>query len=150
MFRCCREVLSHGPNFEAVFVFDNSSGHSVYAPDALRTARMNKGRKMDRKEKKVPMRDGWSFRLNSAGNVEKVIQKMNDEHGEPKGMHLVLQERGLLHDWGLRARCRDEHSANGNCCMEMLLSSQPDFVHQAKSWSPLVTSVSSFPNSIAS
>lgn len=123
---------AHGPDFEAVFVFDNSPGHSVYAPDALRTAQMNKGRKMERKEKKVPMRDGWYFRFNSAGGVEKVTQKMNDENGEPKGMQLVLHERGLLHNWDLRARCKDEHSANGNCCMEMLLGSQPDFVHQAK------------------
>ena len=32
---------AHGPGYVAVFVFDNSSGHSVYAPDALLTSNMN-------------------------------------------------------------------------------------------------------------
>ena len=32
----CRQFeKAHGPGYVAVFVFENSSGHSVYAPDAL-------------------------------------------------------------------------------------------------------------------
>jgi hypothetical protein len=32
---------AHGPGFQALFMVDNSQGHSAYAVDALLTSRMN-------------------------------------------------------------------------------------------------------------
>ena len=89
---------------------------------------------MDRKEKSAPMRDGWFWRDNGTGHLVKVIQRMNDEDGQPKGMQLVLEERGLIdgRSW-MKGRCgKDGHRPNseGYCCMEVLLGSQPDFREQ--------------------
>lgn len=79
-----------------VFLFDNATGHSAYADYALRASRMNK----EWGGKQGFLRDGYYLEVN--GN--KVVQSMSFGHddtiskerwGEPKGLQVVLQERGL-------------------------------------------------------
>ena len=79
-------TAAHAPGTLGVFIFDNCSGHLVYADDALVSSRMNVGPG----GKHVPtMRDGWYL----ADGI-KVPQRMAGESGIPKGMKFVLQERG--------------------------------------------------------
>ncbi|KAH8922882.1 hypothetical protein BT69DRAFT_1219761 [Atractiella rhizophila] len=44
-------------------------------------------------------------------------------------MELVLKERGLWPEKGLKGRCKQatDHQADHTCCAERLLASQPDF-----------------------
>ena len=87
---------------------------------------------MNRKQNPALMGGGRFFRDCGAERLEKVQQKMTDDHRESKDMQRVLEERGLIEDGFLRGRCTDGHSCNeNNCCMAKLLGSQPDFLHQA-------------------
>ncbi|KAH8921509.1 hypothetical protein BT69DRAFT_1221421 [Atractiella rhizophila] len=47
-------------------------------------------------------------------------------------MELVLKERGLWPEKGLKGRCKQatDHQADHTCCAEHLLASQPDFCAQ--------------------
>ena len=114
---------AHAPGTLGVFIFDNSSGHSVYADDALVSSRMNVGPG----GKNVPiMREGWYW-----VDGIRIAQQMVSESGIPKGMKVVLQERGLKCS-GLRGRCEKaaNHTDDGQCCMTKMLSNQPDFRQQ--------------------
>ena len=51
-------------------------------------------------------------------------------HGKPKGMKIVLQERGLWPEQGLKYKCNNADSSDSNCCATHLLASQPDFLNQ--------------------
>ncbi|KAG1779490.1 hypothetical protein EV702DRAFT_1195449 [Suillus placidus] len=85
---------AHRPGYQALFLIDNSQGHSAYAEDVLLISCMN----INPRGKQAQMRDGWFI---DAGG-QKVIQPMmfpSDHHNhpnEPKGIKAVLQERGLL------------------------------------------------------
>lgn len=76
------------PESDALFVFDNSSGHLAYAPDALIANRLNLS---DGGANVSPMRSGWFF--NEKG--ERVEQCMVTEDGIPKGLKTILIERNL-------------------------------------------------------
>jgi len=45
----------HGPGYQALFLIDNSQGHSAYAEDALLISKMNLN---PSKKHPEPMRDG--------------------------------------------------------------------------------------------
>ncbi|KAG2134556.1 uncharacterized protein EDB93DRAFT_1242635 [Suillus bovinus] len=81
---------AHGPGYQALFLIDNSQGHSAYADDALLISRMN----INLGGKQAQMKDGWFI---DAGG-QKVIQPMmfpsdhHDHPNEPKGIKAVLQE----------------------------------------------------------
>ena len=83
---------------------DNSQGHSAYPVDALLVQRMNLGPG----GKKPCMQDGWFMH-----GDQKVSQSMvmpntdpnSDEPLQPKGMQMVLEERGLWPRNGLRLKC---------------------------------------------
>ncbi len=45
----------HGPDYQALFLIDNSQGHSAYAEDALVVSQMN----FNPSGKQAKMRDGW-------------------------------------------------------------------------------------------
>ena len=79
----------HGPGYQALFLIDNSQGHSAYAEDALLVSKMNLN---PGKKHPEPMRDGWYYQ-----NGQKVVQSMfsDAQHKQPKGIKLVLTERGL-------------------------------------------------------
>lgn len=118
---------AHGPGYQALFMVDNSQGHSAYSKDALLPSRMN----LNPGGKQARMRIGWFVQ-----NGQKVIQPMifsADHSGfpdQPKGMKQVLQERNIWTD-GLKAKCRNKCQAEStNCCAKRLLEAQPDFKEQ--------------------
>ncbi|KIL57051.1 hypothetical protein M378DRAFT_33779, partial [Amanita muscaria Koide BX008] len=80
---------AHGPGYQALFMVDNSQGHSAYAVDALLTQRMN----LRPGGKQARLRNGWYKR-----NGEKINQSMifPPDHptfpNEPKGMKQTLTE----------------------------------------------------------
>lgn len=110
-------------NCVALFAFDHSTNHTAYAEDALVANSMN----LDSGGAQKKMRDGFFN-----GNV----QKMNFEDGTPKGMKIILQERGLWSN-GLRKICREckaegpkSSSERTSCCARRILELQPDFSSQ--------------------
>jgi hypothetical protein len=118
---------AHGPRYQALFMVDNSQGHSAYSKDALLSSCMN----LHPGGKQARMRDGWFTQ-----NGQKVVQLMIfpvDHHefpDQPKGMKQVLQERGLWIN-GLKMKCRDKCLVESvNCCSKRLLEVQPDFQEQ--------------------
>ena len=62
------------------------------------------------------------------------IQTMNFPDGKPKGIKLILEERGLWPKEGLRLTCNNKNieanTSYPNCCARHKLGAQPDFVAQ--------------------
>ena len=93
------------PNATAIFLFDNAPSHRKVAEDALNADHMNAGPG----GKQAIMRDTvWG------GEVQRLV----DDHSVPKGMKIVLQERGI-DTTGMK--CKD---------MRDLLKTFPDFKGQ--------------------
>jgi hypothetical protein len=100
-----------------VFMFDNSSNHGLYAPDALRAQDMNLG-------------PGGKQRVRRAGrleNGEKQEMQFPDDYpdeklrGKPKGIKRVLEERGLWRpSWKLQ--CAGGCSDRDDRCARRFLS----------------------------
>jgi hypothetical protein len=82
----------HGAGYQALFLIDNSQGHSAYAENALLVSRMN----VKPGGKQARMHDTWFIH-----DGQRVLQKLNfpADHpefpNEPKGIKAVLIERGL-------------------------------------------------------
>lgn len=129
------------PHCQGLFLFDNATSHCAYAQNALRASRMNKGWG----GKQPVMRDGYF----TDKEGKRVIQKMTFKRhnftsssvkthpikkmwGEPKGLQVVLEERGLWPSEGLYLDCttrknlpkdQQQHSLTSNdCCARHLLS----------------------------
>lgn len=86
------------PNCVGVFFFDQSSAHNAYGDDALVAKRMNLG---PGGKNSKPMRDTVIPMDNPDTARRGLPQPMvfPPEHalaGQPKGMRIVLEERGLL------------------------------------------------------
>ena len=114
------EVAFPPDQFQGLFLFDNATSHNVMAPNALDTRKMNLGPG----GKQPVMRDGWNPSTNTP-------QPMNDSNGQPKGIRIVLQERGLWPTGGIRLQCtKKTRKLDGSCCARHLLSMQPDFSSQ--------------------
>lgn len=101
------------PGCDALFVFDNSSGHLAFAPDALIASRLNLS---DGGIHTQPMRNGWYL----GANGERVEHSMVTADGIPKGLRTILSERGL---WQTGLTKNDAKN---------LLASQPDFLRQER------------------
>ena len=93
------------PNSQGLFIFDNAPIHKKYPDDALNADRMNV-----RPGGKQPIMKDTVF------NGE--VQKMVTDAGLPKGMKLVLQERGV------------ETKGMNATKMRETLSKFPDFANQ--------------------
>src|SRR4051812_39510131 len=95
------------PGYVAIFAFDQSANHTSYAKDALIASKMNlsSGGKQPKMHNTI-MRD-------------RTFQSMVLPNGEPKGMKLVLEERGL---WvpGLVRMCneckKEKNNDHVGCC----------------------------------
>ncbi|TBU27119.1 hypothetical protein BD311DRAFT_846130, partial [Dichomitus squalens] len=83
---------AHGDGYIACVLVDNSQGHSVYAPDALRASKMN----MNPGGAQPHMRDGWYLQ-----DGEKVVQQMNFPSDHPEHPN---QPKGMKANW-LRENC---------------------------------------------
>lgn len=103
-----------GPGYQALFLFDNATGHTAFAPDALRANVMN----LEPGRKQAYLRDGWYFEsISNDTNTQKIQQSMTfalddmsvpeNWRGKPKGINAILKERGLWpKDEKLRLDCK--------------------------------------------
>lgn len=109
------------PGYGFLFLFDNATSHAIYADNALRTTKMNKGEG----GQQPLLRDGWY--LNDQGLIVSqpmyyieedpatgLVQKI------PKGIQRVLEERKLWPSAGLllecpKPRCKECASALASC-----------------------------------
>lgn len=94
------------PGYELLFMFDNATSHSVYAKDALRVGNMNK----NQGGQQSFLRPGWYVTPNGEAKVQDMwISRDNSATGNPvqiqKGIQLVLEERGLWPQKGLKLEC---------------------------------------------
>jgi hypothetical protein len=123
------------PNCVALFIFDQSSAHASLPPDALRAFEMNKsngGRQRKQKDTIIP---------SSSPDKRKhgLLQKMTLPDGSPKGLEVVLTERGF-DVTGMRAKCKPVCPfENNECCMARLLSKEDDFINQISMLEELIT-----------
>ena len=76
-------IIKHSPEeYNVCWFFDHSSGHTAFSEDALNANRMNEKRKG-----KQPVTHDAIYN----GKAQKMVLP----DGTPKGMKLVLQERGI-------------------------------------------------------
>jgi len=118
---------AHGPGYQALFMVDNSQGHSAYSEDALLISWMNVGPG----GKQAQMCDGWFIQ-----DGQKVLQLMifppdhPSEHADnPKGIRNVLAERGIIYP-GLLGKCKKCIFESEACCLKCILENQPDSLAQ--------------------
>jgi transposase len=124
------------PGCQALFLFDNARNHDSFAPDALRVNQMNLG--SGGESPPANMRNGWFYdkqgrKWSQPMNWPEYPTTSRELWGKPKGLKVILQERGLWHD-GLRLKCKTAKDCDpkkpGGCCARTLLSIQEDFKAQ--------------------
>ncbi|KZT49999.1 hypothetical protein CALCODRAFT_539190 [Calocera cornea HHB12733] len=138
----CEQIWTHTipafeaahPGQQALFIFDNSSGHCAYALDALLAQSIN----LNAGGKQPVMRPGWYME-----GAQCILQPMA-VNGVPQGAKAILMERGL---WrlGMYLDCRKrerngvrlQHGDEGGLSPE----TQPDFQEQTPYIQELVESV---------
>jgi transposase len=129
--------IAHGgtadacPGHKAVFLIDNSQGHSAYAKNALVAKRLN----LNPGGKQARMKPGW-FMKDGVKVIQPMIFDVNHpQHpNQPKGSKAVLQERGLWQP-GLLTKCKKDKATgikctSKDCCAHRILENQPDFLEQ--------------------
>ena len=89
------------PHSDALFMFDNSANHHVFAPDALVASRLNL--KDGGANLKIIMRDGWF--TNEDG--DRISHSFISTSGVQKGLRTILTERNLWKDGMKRADACD-------------------------------------------
>src|SRR6266516_7294827 len=121
------------PDFVGVWIFDNSSNHGCFAPNALRVEKLNLGPG----GKQPHLRDGFIHGQQASQSMQfPPDYDKPDLAGKPKGMKQILKERGLWPAEGLRLDCRpsDGQSTScrpeGGCCARKVLAAQRDFREQ--------------------
>jgi hypothetical protein len=87
------------PGYSLLFLFDNATSHSVYAPDALQVKNMAKGPG----GKQAFLRDGW-FEKDGVCYQQKMFEEQDGVRRQ-KGIQRVLLERGLWPESGLNLEC---------------------------------------------
>jgi len=101
---------AHGAGYQALFLIDNSQGHSTYAEDALLVSRMN----IKPGGKQAHMHDGWFMQEGWRISQEMRYPADHAEYpNQPKGIKAVLTERGL-YQARLRGKC--EKKVQSRCC----------------------------------
>lgn len=82
----------HGPDAIGMFIFDNSTNHGKFTPDALYLSSGNSnlnpgGTNAPGSGNRPKMRDGYYYKKNEAtGETEKIVQKMHIESGPDEGL----------------------------------------------------------------
>lgn len=118
---------AHGAGYQALFLIDNSQGHSAYSEDALVVNRMN----VNPGGKQARMHDTWFICENAQITQVMCFTADHPTHpGEPKGIKAVLTERGLFNP-KVRGKCASKCETEAtNCCNKRILELQPDFQAQ--------------------
>jgi len=118
---------AHGAGYQALFLIDNSQGHSAYGEDALLISRMN----IKPGGKQAHMRNGWYIRDGVRISQPMIYPSNHPDHPDtPKGVKAVLVERGLWQQ-KLRGKCEKACKADADaCCNKRILERQPDFCEQ--------------------
>lgn len=122
------------PGCSGMFTFDNASGHSAYAMDALRVSIMTLN-PSDQPEK-LFMRPGWYVGTDGQRVVQDMVQTVDGTRVNV-GVKVVLMERGLWKP-GMRLKCKKDEvtgvtcpPGSTDCCASAVLASQPDFLEQS-------------------
>ena len=109
-----------------MFAFNNSANHAAFASDALATQKIN----LNPGGKQPKMRSGMFNGLPQP-------MTFPDDHpdmllrGTPKALRVVLDERGLWPQQGLRAQCNNGCKNDADsCCAKKVISLQEDFRNQ--------------------
>jgi hypothetical protein len=93
------------PGYQFVFFFDNATSHSIYAEDALRVAKMNKGEG----GQQPLLRNGWYQNETTLMTQEMFYREEDSATGVikkiPKGIQKVLEERELWPNEGMILEC---------------------------------------------
>ncbi len=114
------EALYQG--YKLLFLFDNSTSYSIYAPDALQVANMNKGPGVQQ----LFLRPGWFM----GSNQETVVQEISTVITDPligqsttiqNGIQAVLVEQMLWPQGGVQLECEKPKCTNcqtlTTCCI---------------------------------
>jgi len=118
---------AHGAGYQALFLIDNSQGHSAYGEDALVISRMN----IKPGGRQARMCNGW-FMQGGVKVHQPMIYPINhpDLPETPKGVKAVLMECGLWQP-KLHGKCEKACKSNEDaCCNKWILERQPDFAEQ--------------------
>ena len=113
------------PGCQALFLFDNATSHSAYSDNALRACMIN-----------LRPGGGQAHLRPGKNSLTGDIQPMVMADGTPKGLQMVLQERGLWRP-KLRVQCRKPDGKKnklclngGTCCARALIAQESDFKAQ--------------------
>jgi len=118
---------AHGAGYQALFLVDNSQGHSAYAEISLRVRHMN----ISPGGKQARMQNGW-FIHNGIQIEQPMVYPPEHPHfpNQSKGIKAVLTEHRLWQD-GLRGKCHSKCDTGAIvCCHKHILEGQPDFQAQ--------------------
>ena len=124
------ESKTHG-TATGFFLFDNAPSHQKRAANALSARKMPKNPKKGWTHKP----DGPKMRNATFQNGTQELYFPADHPTMPgwfKGMEIIIRERDLWPESGLRAQCEKFQCDQGrtDCCCRRLLFSQPDFTAQ--------------------
>src|SRR6266851_9707176 len=111
------------PSCITLFVFDQSSVHTLLGPDALCAFDMNRSNGGKQRKQK----DTVVLLNNPHPEFHSKAQSMTTEAGAAKGLRQMLEECGF-NVQGMHAKCTPICPLeNTGCCMARLLSKQDDF-----------------------
>jgi hypothetical protein len=115
------------PGCVAVFAFDNSGNHTLFSKDALCAHKMNLGSGGKQPHMRPGIFQGHPQLMLFPNDHPNVSLR-----GQPKGLKVVLEERGLWpKDRNLLARCQGKcDEGKIDCCAQKIMSLQEDFSAQ--------------------
>jgi hypothetical protein len=119
--------VAHGAGYQALFLIDNSQGHSAYGEDALLILQMN----IKPGGKQAHMRNGWYIHDGIRVSQSMVYSHDHPDHPDmPKGVKAILVEHGLWQPQ-LQGKCDKACKPDANnCCNKCILELQPNFCEQ--------------------
>ena len=118
---------AHGAGHQALFLIDNSQGHSAYGKNALLISHMN----IKPGGKQAQMHDGWFIWDGTTVSQPMIYPIDHPDHPDTlKGVKAIPTEHCLwqpkLHGKCVKA-CKSD---NDTCCNKCILEWQPDFAEQ--------------------
>lgn len=125
------------PDCQGVFIFDCSSAHEAYGPNALRVQSMSlssSGKQGQLRPTIIPS-DNPHIPIELRGQTQLMVFPPDHHNpklrGEPKGMKVVLQERGLWDYYQKQASSLKRPSLNAKCSICKASGASQDAKRQA-------------------